>query len=160
MNEIILWRHAEAEPGKPDEPDVARELTAKGQRQAKKMADWLDRQLPANCKILCSPAARTLQTVKPLGRKIRECDALLPDADVQAALALCRSSDRGETVLLVGHQPMLGTLASLLLTGIEQAWTVRKGAIVWIAPRKEKEDKEEGNALYLKLVLPPELVGK
>jgi phosphohistidine phosphatase len=160
MNDIILWRHAEAEPSKPDEPDAARELTAKGHRQAQKMAAWLDRQLPANCKILCSPSLRTLQTVKPLGRKYRECDALLPDAEVQAALALCRSSDRGEAVLLVGHQPMLGTLASLLLTGMDQPWTVRKGAVVWLAPRKEKEDKEKGNALYLKVVLPAELAGK
>lgn len=157
MNEILLWRHAEAESG---EPDIERRLTAKGHKQAEKMAAWLDRQLPANCRILCSPAARTLQTVKPLDRKYRECEALLPDADVQAALALCRSSERGEPVLLVGHQPMLGMLASLLLTGLEQPWTVRKGAVVWIAPRKEKDDPEEGKQLYLKLVLPPELVGK
>ncbi len=157
MNDILLWRHAEAEPG---EPDAERELTAKGRRQAEKMAAWLDRQLPANCRILCSPTARTLQTIKRLDRKFRSCDALLPDADAQEALALCRSSDRGEPVLLVGHQPMLGTLASLLLTGSAQPWTVRKGSVVWIAARKEKEDEREGNALYLKAVLPPELAGK
>jgi len=39
--ELILWRHAEAEPG---EPDDARALTGKGHKQAWKMAEWLDRE--------------------------------------------------------------------------------------------------------------------
>ncbi|MGB6053615.1 MAG: histidine phosphatase family protein, partial [Burkholderiaceae bacterium] len=41
--ELILWRHADAEPG---EPDLERALTAGGRRQAAKMAAWLDRKLP------------------------------------------------------------------------------------------------------------------
>jgi phosphohistidine phosphatase len=36
--ELILWRHAEAEDGIPD---MARELTSKGKKQAKHMAAWL-----------------------------------------------------------------------------------------------------------------------
>ena len=42
--DLILWRHAEAEPG---EPDLGRRLTAKGIQQAERMAKWLDRHLPA-----------------------------------------------------------------------------------------------------------------
>lgn len=57
--DLILWRHAEAEPG---EPDLERALTAKGQRQARRMADWLGSQLPDSCRILASPALRCLQT--------------------------------------------------------------------------------------------------
>ena len=36
--ELILWRHAEAEDGSPD---AARKLTAKGEKQAQKLARWL-----------------------------------------------------------------------------------------------------------------------
>ncbi len=35
--ELILWRHAEAEPG---EPDLGRRLSAKGEKQARRMAEW------------------------------------------------------------------------------------------------------------------------
>src|SRR5687767_291721 len=56
--DLILWRHAEAEDGLPGAPDAGRELTARGRRQAMKMAGWLDRNLPSGCRILCSPARR------------------------------------------------------------------------------------------------------
>ena len=36
--DLILWRHAEAEAG---EPDDGRALTSKGHKQAEKMAAWL-----------------------------------------------------------------------------------------------------------------------
>ena len=61
--ELILWRHAEAEDGAPD---IARELTAKGHKQATKMAEFLRPRLPENTRILVSPARRTQQTVHAL----------------------------------------------------------------------------------------------
>ena len=39
--DLILWRHAEAEPGAPDH---GRRLTPKGEKQAARMAAWLERQ--------------------------------------------------------------------------------------------------------------------
>ena len=53
--ELILWRHADAEDGVPDE---ARRLTAKGRKQAEKMAAWLTARLPADCRVMVSPATR------------------------------------------------------------------------------------------------------
>ncbi|HEY5306925.1 MAG TPA: histidine phosphatase family protein, partial [Casimicrobiaceae bacterium] len=53
--DLILWRHAEAEPG---EPDLGRRLTAKGIKQAERMATWLEVHLPDTCRILVSPADR------------------------------------------------------------------------------------------------------
>ncbi len=66
--DLILWRHAEAEPG---EPDLGRRLTAKGIQQAERMAKWLDRHLPATTRILTSPADRAEQTAHALKRKYR-----------------------------------------------------------------------------------------
>ena len=42
--ELIIWRHAEAEEGSPD---MSRKLTARGRRQAARMAKWLNLRLPA-----------------------------------------------------------------------------------------------------------------
>ena len=48
-------------------PDLTRELTGKGVRQAKKMAQWLDSRLPKDTRILSSPATRCQQTAEALG---------------------------------------------------------------------------------------------
>src|SRR5674476_1390644 len=61
--DLILWRHAEAEDGTPDH---ARELTAKGIKQAGKVAAFLHQHLPQDHRILVSPATRTQQTVAAL----------------------------------------------------------------------------------------------
>jgi hypothetical protein len=84
--ELILWRHAEAEPGEVDESDEERVLTAKGRKQVIRMAEWLDRVLPANCRILASPARRTMQTAEALGRKFQTSQALGTGASAQNLL--------------------------------------------------------------------------
>ena len=61
--DLILWRHAEAEDAAPGMTDLERALTGKGQKQARRMGQWLNSQLPDSCRILSSPAVRTLQTV-------------------------------------------------------------------------------------------------
>ena len=60
--DLILWRHAEAHEAAPGEDDMSRSLTPRGERQAFRMAQWLERQLPEGTRILCSPAKRTEQT--------------------------------------------------------------------------------------------------
>src|SRR5262245_41762189 len=64
--DLILWRHAEAEDGTPDDE---RRLTGKGHKQAAKIAGWLSEHLPKHATILVSPAARTQQTAKALTGK-------------------------------------------------------------------------------------------
>ena len=44
--DLILWRHAEAEVLREGSDDLARSLTPKGERQAARMATWLDGHLP------------------------------------------------------------------------------------------------------------------
>ena len=74
--DLILWRHAEAFPIEEGQNDSDRVLTPRGERQALRMAHWLERQLPENAKVMCSPAKRTEQTVQPLGRKYKLRDEL------------------------------------------------------------------------------------
>ena len=154
--ELILWRHADAEPGSRDKPDEARELTEKGRKQARKMAEWLNRTLPADCRILSSPAVRTVQTVEALGRKFTTDRALAPDVGADSILRAAGWPDADGTVLVVGHQPTLGNVASLLIAGKQQGWHLRKGSICWIANKADEED----DAPFIKAILAADLAGK
>lgn len=151
--ELILWRHAEAEPGAPDE---ARALTAKGHKQALKMAEWLDRTLPNGCKILVSPTVRTVQTAQALGRKFKIYPELGPDTTPEIILHTAHWPDSREPVLIIGHQPSLGRLAALLLCGTPQDWPIRKASAWWIA----QKENEEQCSTYLRAVMAPDLVVK
>ena len=132
--DLILWRHAEAEDAQPGEDDLQRALTPKGEKQAARMAAWLDRQITDGLKILCSPALRCEQTVAPLGRKYKVRDELAPGTSAQKILDAARWPDAKEPVLVVGHQPVLGEVAAKLL-GKEEGLAIRKGAIWWFRSR-------------------------
>jgi phosphohistidine phosphatase len=149
--DLILWRHCEAEPG---EPDLGRRLTSKGLKQAERMAQWLDTHLPDTCRVLVSPADRAQQTAVVLRRKFRTVPELMPGATVAAVLAAANWPDSREPVLIVGHQPTLGAVASFLLSGEEAYWSVRKGAVWWLSNRA----KEGGAAVVLKVVVAPDFV--
>jgi phosphohistidine phosphatase len=151
MMDLILWRHCEAEPG---EPDLGRRLTSKGLKQAERMAQWLDSHLPDTCRVLASPADRAQQTAVALQRKFKTVPELGPGATVGAVLAAANWPDSREPVLIVGHQPTLGAVASFLLSGEEAYWSVRKGAVWWLSNRA----KEGGAAVVLKVVVAPDFV--
>jgi phosphohistidine phosphatase len=149
--DLILWRHAEAEVG---EPDHGRSLTPKGQKQAKRVAEWLDRNLPADCRILSSPAARCEQTAAALGRKFRVTAELAPGAVPAEVLDLAGWPDAREPVVIVGHQPVLGNVAALLLCGATQGWTLRKANAWWLSNRV----KDDSAHVVLRAVIGPDFV--
>ena len=140
--DLFLWRHADAGEAFADDPkmELARPLSPRGEKQAKRMAEWLDQFLPDSTRILVSPALRCRQTAQALSRRVRVMEGLAPGASHSAALALARWPERREPVLLVGHQPMLGQLAAYLVGGpatlATPAWSVRKGAVWWLHHRE------------------------
>ena len=139
--DLILWRHAEAAlEGGGD--DLERPLTAKGERQAERMAEWLNRRLAHSTRIFVSPALRCQQTAKALGRKFRTVAELVPGASAEAVLRLARWPDAGEPVLIVGHQPTLGLAASLALTGLAQPCSIKKSAVWWIRHRPRDDESQ------------------
>ena len=149
--DLILWRHADAEPG---EPDLRRCLTAKGIKQADRMASWLDDHLPDSCRIMVSPADRAQQTALPLKRKFRVVEELAPGASVDAVLAVAGWPDAREAALIVGHQPTLGEIAATLLAGEALSWSMRKGAVWWLGNRA----REGSDEVVLKVVMSPDFV--
>ena len=149
--DLILWRHAEAEPG---EPDLGRRLTAKGHKQAERVGVWLDGHLQQTARILVSPADRAQQTALALKRKFKTLDALAPGATAAAVLAAAGWPDAREPVVIIGHQPTLGEVASLLLAGVEADWSVKKGAVWWLTNR----DRVGNASVVLRAVIGPDFV--
>ncbi|MGE5320265.1 MAG: SixA phosphatase family protein [Hyphomicrobiaceae bacterium] len=131
--ELILWRHAEAEDGIPD---LDRQLTDKGRRQAARMADWLTPRLPQDTRVLVSPARRTLQTAQALGRGYKQVPALAPGASAEDVLAAAGWPEAAYPVLIVGHQPTLGQAAMQLLSGQPGDLAMKKASIWWFQGRE------------------------
>ena len=152
--DLILWRHAEAFELNEGRDDMDRALTAKGERQAHRMADWLNQRIAHSTRILVSPAVRCQQTAKALGKKFKTLPELAPDGNGEALLKAARWPDASEPVLIVGHQPALGLVAAYLLTDQPQPWTIKKGAVWWIRGRN-REDTEQ---VILQAVQAPDLL--
>jgi phosphohistidine phosphatase len=136
--DLVLWRHAEAQEWVEGCDDMARSLTSRGEKQAARMANWLDRQLPEGTRILVSPARRSEQTALALGRKFKIRPELAPNTSVVSLLELVQWPAAKGTVLVVGHQPTLGqTIAQLIgLTAVE--CSVKKGAVWWLRNRERE----------------------
>jgi phosphohistidine phosphatase len=152
--DLILWRHADAVETSDSGEDLDRALTPKGERQARRMAAWLNQQLPSGTKVLVSPSRRTQQTAQALDRKFKTVAALAPDGTVDGLLAAVRWPDAREPVLVVGHQPTLGLTAAYLMAGVAVPWSIKKGAVWWLRSR----ERLAGGEVVLLTVRSPETV--
>jgi phosphohistidine phosphatase len=140
--DLIFWRHAEAFDALEGQDDLSRTLTPKGEKQAARMSQWLDRQLPDGIRVMSSPAVRCEQTVKALGRKVKYKSELLPNASLDDLLITAGWPDSKMSVLIVGHQPVLGRAVAYLLGLPDGECSVRKGAVWWLRSRVRDGDTQ------------------
>lgn len=126
--DLILWRHTEAQDSVPD---AARKLTTKGHKQAEKMAAWLEARIHRPVRLLVSPATRTQQTAQAFSAEFETVKEVGLNSSAKGILQATGWPHAEGTVIVVGHQPMLGQLAALLLSGIEMDWNLKKGAVWW-----------------------------
>ena len=133
--DLVIWRHAEAYDTKLLEDDLERSLTSRGQKQAARMALWLDKHLPDSARVWSSPARRAEQTALALGRKYKIRQELAPDRPHQPVLDLLQWPHGNTTVLLVGHQPMLGLMAAQILGLQAEDCAIKKAAVWWLRAR-------------------------
>jgi phosphohistidine phosphatase len=144
--DLILWRHADADPGGFD---LARELTPKGRDQAARVASWLRERLPSRFDVLSSPAVRAEQTAAALVPKFKTEKHLAPGAKVQTILKTADWPNGEGTVIMVGHQPDLGRTAAFLMSGRQTEWHIEKGALWWFS---------DATPVVLRTVVSPELL--
>jgi phosphohistidine phosphatase len=149
--DLILWRHAEAQEGGAD---LERELTAKGRKQAERVAQWLLQRLPGKFVVVASPAARAQQTAEALAVKFRTAKGLAPGAQVKDILEAANWPDHKGAVVLVGHQPDLGHAAAFLLSGSQDNWSIKKGGLWWLSDRV----RDEENQVVVRAVVSPDLL--
>ena len=120
MRRLILLRHAKSSWADPGQRDFDRPLNPRGQRAAAAIGAWLaDKGLLPDA-ALVSPAARTRETWARLGPAFATVPARFPDdlyhAEAQALLGHLQAAPaEAATVLILGHQPGIGELASRLL---------------------------------------------
>jgi phosphohistidine phosphatase len=126
--ELLIVRHGPAgdaaekkawrESGRPDSE---RPLTKVGRERVRAAAKGLARFVDCGL-VATSPYARAVQTAGPfakaLGADLIECPALVPGRPLDEAVSWLKSR-REKSIALVGHDPHLSRLSSLLLTGDE-----------------------------------------
>lgn len=129
---LYLIRHAHAEDGTPD---ALRPLSKRGRQQARRLARFLRQSGDfAPEEIWHSPLLRARETAALLLRGTRlkapqrEVAGLTPEDD--PAVIARRLAQESRTIALVGHEPHLSALASLLVAGAPEParFAMKKGA--------------------------------
>jgi phosphohistidine phosphatase len=127
--QLLIVRHAEAASGEPDE---LRPLTADGREAARALGQQLERDGIRPDAIVTSPLLRARETARelarPAGLEPEPDDRLAPGATAEGVRAA--AEERGETVVVVGHQPDCSRIAAALTGGAEPAFP--PGAMVAI----------------------------
>lgn len=136
--ELILLRHAHAEPAAPGEDDRSRGLTAGGEADAERTGAWLKRQGAAPDRVLCSPAARARATCARVLHALGNGPPVAEDARIYGAtpaslLALLDERQDDRRILLVGHNPGLEDLVALLSGGASDSGRgMPPAAVAWL----------------------------
>jgi phosphohistidine phosphatase len=120
MRRLLLLRHAKSSWDTPGLADLERPLAPRGRRTAPLVAQLMAKRRWVPDLVLCSQAERVRETwglMAPLlGEKIptKTLRTIYPGAPSRLLMTLRRAPDQAKTVLLIGHNPGLGALATSL----------------------------------------------
>jgi phosphohistidine phosphatase len=119
--QLVIVRHAEAAAGDPDE---LRPLTPEGREAARALGERLAAEGVRPDAVLTSPLLRARETAqelaRPAGLDPEPDERLAPGATAEGVRAA--AAERGETVVVVGHQPDCSQVAAALIGGPEPAF--------------------------------------
>lgn len=121
MRELILLRHAHAEPAAPGQDDIDRPLSREGQAEAEAAGRWLKDHGHLPDRILCSPARRARETLEQvllaIGYVEQRQDDRIYEATPGDLMQVADDHRELGRVLLIGHNPGFEQLAALLSSG-------------------------------------------
>jgi len=149
--ELYILRHGIAvEPGTPGyEKDADRPLTPEGERKLGQIAKAMEALELSFDLILSSPYRRAQQTAEIIAaglkarKKLELCDSLTPGGSTTKVVELLNHlRPCPESVLLVGHEPYLSGLISLLVSGKEGfAVVMKKGGLCKLSTESLKHGR-------------------
>jgi phosphohistidine phosphatase len=164
--QVLIIRHARAGQrgllGFLGKKDAARPLTDAGRRDMRKTTKGLQKLVPEIDVLATSPLTRARETADIVSRRyddiaVTELAPLAPGGSKEDVLAWLRDQKPSATVVLVGHEPDLGILASWLLSGgTESFLSLKKGAACLI----EMTEKPTPGSGRLEWLLPPAALRK
>jgi phosphohistidine phosphatase len=156
---LFLLRHGHAVS---EDEDPARPLSKRGREQVRALAEFVrDRGGIQVERVWHSPLLRAVETAEVFCDRLelkatrREIDGLLPDDDIRGIAR--RLSGFGYPLLVVGHEPHLGRLASVLVCGnVDQELVdFKKGALLCL----EREATKSQTILWrIRWFVPPALL--
>jgi phosphohistidine phosphatase len=159
--DLYILRHGIAvEPGTPGyENDADRPLTPEGQRKLGQIADAMVALDLSFDRIISSPYLRARETAEIVAealmadKKLELSDTLTPGGSFKRLVELLnRLEPSPKSVLLVGHEPYLSGLISLLVSGKETFGVVmKKGGLC----RLTTESLKHGRCAELQWLLTP-----
>ena len=121
MRELILLRHAHAEPATPGQSDLDRPLSPQGLAEAEAAARWLAEQGLVPDRVLCSPARRARETLEAVlgavGYVEQRLEERIYEATPGTLADLADQHREAERLLMVGHNPGFERLAALMHSG-------------------------------------------
>ncbi|MGI5205879.1 SixA phosphatase family protein [Spirillospora sp. CA-108201] len=134
MPTLIVLRHAKAEAGLGI-PDIERRLTDRGRRDATAAGDWLRANDLVPGRVLCSPAARTRETLARLALDAETAfEPGIYDNDPDGLLTLVSEAPDAGTLLLVGHNPSVHHLVHDLAGQAPDAFPTCTVAVIDFPP--------------------------
>jgi len=163
MNLYILRHGIAADAGAGFEHDSERPLTSEGERKLWRITEAMAALELSFDLILSSPYLRARQTAEIVAEsldaeKLLElCDELTPDGSAEELVRVINGrKPQPDSVLLVGHEPYLSELVSLLITGATRcSVALKKGGLCKLAVASLKA----GNCAELEWLLTPKQLG-
>jgi phosphohistidine phosphatase len=153
---LYVMRHAEAVERNETLQDEWRYLTEKGRSTAEKMSTSISKVSPKKTRLtVTSPLTRAVQTAEIAAKKacrrnvIVASTLLLPDASITELVAYIKGCGNAGRVMLVGHEPQLGSLVAALLGCEDKPLSLKKGACVALELNPKKADKTAAFLWYL-----------
>jgi len=158
VQHVIFWRHAEADEidaAAGSARDMERALTRAGQRDAARVAAWIKTHCPKPRLVVSSPAMRARQTALALSDHPLLDARLSPQQSVSALLqALDDHAEPCQTLVLVGHQPTMGSAALRWASDCDSGFPLRKSGLVWVSQR----ERSDGSSRIVRAVISADLL--
>lgn len=137
--DLLLWRPAEAGEGLGE---AARPLTARGDRHARRVAQWVRTQVSPQLRVVVAPTVAAGQMAERLGLPFEVSVRLSLGGCISEMVAATGWPEGRGAVAVIAHQPAIGRMAALLLSGQEADWSIKKGALWWFSNRARRGETQ------------------